>query len=79
MRKHRDHDRRAAWKKREGAGAGAELSLLSLSVTDQEDEVRLLQPRRVARLQVDVQRPDLLEVSEPDARRALREIGQDGA
>ena len=62
----------------EGGSSRAEL-WLSLSVTDQEDEVRLLQPRRVARLQVDVQRPDLLEVSEPDARRALREIGQDGA
>jgi hypothetical protein len=40
-------------------------------VPDHEDEVGLLQPRRAAGLQVAVQRADLQEVAEPDARRTL--------
>jgi hypothetical protein len=55
---------------------GAELSA-SLSETNQKDEIGLLQPSRIARLEIDVQRPDLLEVAEADARRALRGIGED--
>jgi hypothetical protein len=41
-------------------------------VSDHEDEVGFLEPCRVSWLQVHVQRPDLLEVAEPDAGRALQ-------